>query len=95
MPLAYRILFLQKKDWAILLSRDPRWEEGIAMDDKARLAAYQDMQQAIEAEYQAIEQRLQDLKQAGKTKSLLYKESYAWKMQYKSFLAWYEKYGLK
>lgn len=65
------------------------------MDSLEKLQLYEKMQNAIQSEYDSICTQMEQLKDAGKTKSVTYKTLFGKKMMYKNMLSMYELYGLK
>lgn len=59
-----------------------------------KLQAYEKMQKAIQTEYDSICSQMEELKVAGKTKSVTYQTCFGKKMMYKNMLSMYEIYGL-
>lgn len=64
------------------------------MSPEEKLQAYEKMQNAIQAEYKQVDAQMEELKAAGKTKTVTYKTLFGKKMMYKNMLSMYELYGL-
>lgn len=64
------------------------------MNAEERLQQYEKMQQNIQAEYDSISAQMEELKAAGKTKSVTFKTLFGRKGMYKNMLSMYELYGL-
>lgn len=64
------------------------------MNQEERLQAYERMQKDLQSEHDRMAAQMEDLKAAGKTKSVTYKTLLGKKMMYKNMLSMYEIYGL-
>lgn len=64
------------------------------MNSEEKLKAYEKMQSAIQAQYDSASAQMEELKAAGKTKSVTFKTLMGKKMMYKNMLSMYELYGL-
>lgn len=64
------------------------------MEDQARLARYEQMHQALKAEYQEVCARLEALGAQGKTKTVTFQTCFARKISLQEWLDVYERYGL-
>ena len=63
------------------------------MDEK-RLESFEKMLQAVQREYADIEEKMERLKEEGKTKSATYRQYMGRKMMYQNMLGMYKLYGL-
>ena len=63
------------------------------MDEK-RLENFEKMLQAVQREYEDIEEKMGRLKVEGKTKSATYRQYMGRKMMYQNMLGMYRLYGL-
>ncbi|HIR28692.1 MAG TPA: hypothetical protein IAB84_12055 [Candidatus Choladousia intestinigallinarum] len=63
------------------------------MDEK-RLESFEKMLDAVEAEYQSVSAKLEELKDAGRTKSATYRQLFSRKLMYQNMLSLYQIYGL-
>ena len=63
------------------------------MDEK-RLENFEKMLQAVQREYTDIEEKMERLKEEGKTKSATYRQYMGRKMMYQNMLGMYRLYGL-
>lgn len=64
-------------------------------DREAKLIAYEKMHQAVQKEYETIVGKLEEMKAAGKVKSVTYQQYLARKLTYQNMLSLYELYDLK
>lgn len=64
------------------------------MNAEEKLQKYEKMQQSIQTEYDSICAQLEELKVAGKTKTVTYKSLFGKKMIYRDMLSMYEIYDL-
>lgn len=62
--------------------------------NEARLEAFEQMLEAVKESYHQTEQKMKDLKEAGKEKSATYRQLMGNKMQYQNMLSLYRLYGL-
>lgn len=65
----------------------------ICMDEK-RLEAFENMQKAILAQYDATIEKMAKLKAEGKEKTVTYRQLFANKLQLQAMLSYYRTYGL-
>ena len=65
------------------------------MNQEEKLQAYEKMQTNIQSEYDKITVQMDELKAAGKTKTVTYQTLLGRKMTYKNMLSLYELYNLK
>lgn len=65
------------------------------MTSEEKLETYEKMQSAIQTEYDKICTEMEELKAAGKTKSVTFQTLFGKKMMYKNMLSMYEIYGLE
>lgn len=65
----------------------------ICMDEK-RLEAFENMQKAILAQYDATVEKMAKLKAEGKEKTVTYRQLFANKLQLQAMLSYYRAYGL-
>ena len=65
------------------------------MDQEKRLAAFEKMLSAIEANYTGIVSKMEALKAQGREKSATYRQLMGNKLMYKDMLSLYELYGIK
>lgn len=63
------------------------------MDEK-RLEAFENMQKAILAQYDATIEKMAKLKAEGKEKTVTYRQLFANKLQLQAMLSYYRTYGL-
>ena len=63
------------------------------MDEK-RLEAFENMQKAILAQYDATIEKMAKLKAEGKEKTVTYRQLFANKLQLQAMLSYYRAYGL-
>ena len=63
------------------------------MDEK-RLEAFENMQKAILAQYDATVEKMAKLKAEGKEKTVTYRQLFANKLQLQAMLSYYRTYGL-
>lgn len=63
------------------------------MDEK-RLEAFENMQKAILAQYDATVEKMAKLKAEGKEKTVTYRQLFANKLQLQAMLSYYRSYGL-
>ncbi len=63
------------------------------MDEK-RLEAFENMQKAILAQYDATVEKMAKLKAEGKEKTVTYRQLFANKLQLQAMLSYYRAYGL-
>lgn len=63
------------------------------MDEK-RLEAFENMQKAILAQYDATVEKMAKLKAEGKEKTVNYRQLFANKLQLQAMLSYYRAYGL-
>lgn len=63
------------------------------MDEK-RLKAFEKMFCAVQNEYDAIQKKMEELKEKRKVKSVTYQQLLSRKMMYQNMLSLYEIYGL-
>lgn len=64
------------------------------MDRDEKLKAYEKMQEAVQAEYDNITAKMEQLKNEGRVKSATYRQLMGKRMIYKDMLNMYEVYGL-
>ena len=64
------------------------------MTPEEKLQSYEKMQAAIRAEYDSMTAQMEELKAAGKTKTVTYKTLFGRRGMYKNMLSMYEIYGL-
>lgn len=62
--------------------------------DETRLENFEKMLQAVQREYADIEEKMERLKEEGKTKSATYRQYMGRKMMYQNILGMYRLYGL-
>lgn len=62
--------------------------------NEARLEAFEQMLEAVKESYHQTEQKMKNLKEAGKEKSATYRQLMGNKMQYQNMLSLYRLYGL-
>lgn len=64
------------------------------MDRDEKLKTYEKMQEAVQAEYDNITAKMEQLKNEGRVKSATYRQLMGKRMIYKDMLNMYEVYGL-
>lgn len=62
--------------------------------NETRLEAFEQMLKAVKESYHQTEQKMKNLKEAGKEKSATYRQLMGNKMQYQNMLSLYRLYGL-
>ncbi|MGN0152118.1 MAG: hypothetical protein ACI39Q_06560 [Wujia sp.] len=62
--------------------------------NETRLEAFEQMLEAVKESYHQTEQKMKNLKEAGKEKSATYRQLMGNKMQYQNMLSLYRLYGL-
>lgn len=62
--------------------------------DENRLESFEKMLLAVKAEYQSISDKLEELKENGRTKSATYRQLFSRKLMYQNMLSLYQIYGL-
>ena len=65
------------------------------MEDRVKLQQYEKMQKAIQERYEDACDKLEEVKEAGRTKSATYRQYMGNKMMYKNMLDLYALYDLK
>lgn len=64
------------------------------MENESRLEAFERMLKAVQENYRTADEKMKQLKAAGKEKTATYRQLMGNKMQYQSMLSLYEIYGL-
>lgn len=64
------------------------------MENEIRLEAFERMLGAVQENYRTADEKMRQLKAAGKEKTVTYRQLMGNKMQYQSMLSLYEIYGL-
>lgn len=64
------------------------------MENEIRLEAFERMLGAVQENYRTADEKMRQLKAAGKEKTATYRQLMGNKMQYQSMLSLYEIYGL-
>lgn len=64
------------------------------MENEIRLEAFERMLKAVQENYRTADEKMRQLKAAGKEKTVTYRQLMGNKMQYQSMLSLYEIYGL-
>ena len=64
------------------------------MKNESRLEAFERMLKAVQENYHTADEKMKQLKAAGKEKTVTYRQLTGNKMQYQSMLSLYEIYGL-
>lgn len=64
------------------------------MENESRLEAFERMLKAVQENYRTADEKMRQLKAAGKEKTATYRQLMGNKMQYQSMLSLYEIYGL-
>ena len=64
------------------------------MENESRLEAFERMLKAVQENYHTADEKMRQLKAAGKEKTVTYRQLMGNKMQYQSMLSLYEIYGL-
>lgn len=64
------------------------------MENESRLEAFERMLKAVQENYHTADEKMKQLKAAGKEKTVTYRQLTGNKMQYQSMLSLYEIYGL-
>ena len=64
------------------------------MENESRLEAFERMLGAVQENYRTADEKMRQLKAAGKEKTVTYRQLMGNKMQYQSMLSLYEIYGL-
>lgn len=64
------------------------------MTERERLTAYETMRRNIQREYETISTQMENLKAAGKEKSVTFRTLFGKKLMLKEMLAMYSVYGL-
>ena len=62
--------------------------------DENRLESFEKMLLAVKAEYQSVSDKLEELKENGRTKSATYRQLFSRKLMYQNMLSLYQIYGL-
>lgn len=63
-------------------------------EEQARLAAFEKMLNAVQAEYDAADAKMKELKALGKEKTVTYRQLMGNKLQYQNMLSMYRIYDL-
>lgn len=64
------------------------------MENESRLEAFERMLKAVQENYRTADEKMRQLKAAGKEKTVTYRQLMGNKMQYQSMLSLYKIYGL-
>ena len=64
------------------------------MENESRLEEFERMLKAVQENYRTADEKMKQLKAAGKEKTATYRQLMGNKMQYQSMLSLYEIYGL-